>query len=77
MFSARNTHPLPEILPEPPMSWHKPFEEMAVECGIPQSLKDGFKKVFEFYNALQELGKSKKNIVLKNSSSNLHDLIEQ
>ncbi len=52
VFRARNTHLLPEILPEPPVSWQKPFEKMAIECGISPSLKDGFTKVSEFYNAL-------------------------
>lgn len=45
VFRARNTHLLPEVLPEPPVSWHKPFAAMAVECGISQSLKEGFTNV--------------------------------
>ena len=77
VFRARNTHLLPEILPEPPVSWHKPFAEMAVECGISQSLKDGFTKVSEFYNVLQGMNKSKKGIVMKNSLPDLHDRAEQ
>lgn len=77
VFRARNTHLLPEILPEPPVSWHKPFAEMAVECGISQSLKDGFTKVSEFYNVLQGISKSKKDIVMKNSPPDLHDRAEQ
>lgn len=53
VFRARNTHSLPEVLPEPPLSWHKPFAAMAVECGISPNLKDGFIAVSKFYNALQ------------------------
>ncbi len=53
VFRARNTHLLPEVLPEPPVSWQKPFAEMAAECGISQSLQKGFTKVSEFYNVLQ------------------------
>lgn len=59
VFRTRKTHPLPEALPEPPESWQLPFAKMAAECGISESLKDGFVKVAEFYNALQELNKSK------------------
>lgn len=54
VFRARNTHLLPAVLPEPPMSWQKPFGAMAAECGISQSMEDGFTKVSSFYNALQE-----------------------
>jgi len=53
VFRARNTHPLPEVLPEPPSIWHKPFTRMAAECGISQSLQQGFMSVARFYNALQ------------------------
>jgi len=53
VFRARNTHFLPAILPEPPMNWQKPFGAMAAECGISQSLEEGFMKVSKFYGALQ------------------------
>lgn len=55
VFRARKTHPLPVILPQPPVSWEKPFAEMATECGISPSLREGFTKISEFYNALQEM----------------------
>lgn len=53
VFRARNTHPLPTVLPEPPTIWQKPFGKMATECGISQDLKDGFAEVFRFYQVLQ------------------------
>ena len=53
VFRARNTHSLPKVLLEPPVSWHRPFAVMAVECGISPNLKDGFTGVSEFYNTLQ------------------------
>lgn len=53
VFKARNRHPLPAVLPEPPVSWQKSFATMAAECGISQSLKDGFTKISVFYNELQ------------------------
>ncbi|MFZ4099975.1 MAG: nucleotidyl transferase AbiEii/AbiGii toxin family protein [Chlamydiia bacterium] len=53
VFGARNTHVLPAVLPEPPVSWQKPFATLAAECGISQSLEEGFWKVSEFYNLLR------------------------
>jgi hypothetical protein len=58
VFRVRKTHSLPQVLPEPPISWQKPFAKMTAECGISQTLKDGFTKVFDFYNALQEMSKN-------------------
>ena len=54
VFRARNTHLLPAVLPEPPLSWQKPFAVMAAECGISQSLNDGFMQVSAFYLALRK-----------------------
>ena len=58
VFRARNTHQLPEALPQPPSSWHKPFASMAAECGISENLNDGFKKISDFYSTLQGMNKS-------------------
>lgn len=52
VFRARNTHPLPVALPEPPTSWQKPFAEMAAECGISQNVQEGFATVSSFYKIL-------------------------
>lgn len=52
VFKARNTHTLPESLPEPPASWQKPFAEMAAECGISQNMEEGFSKVAGLYSEL-------------------------
>lgn len=53
VFRARNTHVLPTVLPQPPSNWEKPFAVMAAECGIFNSLKDGFNEISEFYKILQ------------------------
>ncbi len=58
VFRARNTHLLPEVLPNPPGSWKEPFAEMADKCGISQNMHDGFAKVSKFYNALHEMSKN-------------------
>ncbi len=55
VFRARNTHSLPTTLPEPPLSWQKPFAEMATNCGIPQNLNEGFNRVLLFYKTLLSL----------------------
>lgn len=52
VFRARNTHVLPAVLPQPPVSWSKPFAVMAAGCGISNSLQDGFNQVSEFYRIL-------------------------
>ncbi len=33
-FEQRNTHPLPEVLPESPPSWEAGYVEMAETCGV-------------------------------------------
>lgn len=53
VFKARNTHPVPEMLPEPPSSWQKPFAKMAADCSISLNLKECFSKVATFYGALR------------------------
>ena len=59
VFRARNTHVLPTVLPQPPVSWREPFAVMAAKCGISNSLKVGFNQVFEFYKILQGHKKSR------------------
>lgn len=58
IFRARNTHPLPIILPEPPTSWEPPFNTMALECGLSQNLQNTFAEVSKFYAELQTIAKS-------------------
>jgi hypothetical protein len=33
-FNLRQTHEIPESLPEPPNSWEVPYRAMAEECGL-------------------------------------------
>lgn len=53
VFRARNTHSLPTVLSEPPISWRESFAKMATDCGITHSLMEGFTLISEFYNKLQ------------------------
>ncbi|MBS0625755.1 MAG: nucleotidyl transferase AbiEii/AbiGii toxin family protein [Verrucomicrobia bacterium] len=49
VFRARNTHPLPEKLGEPPTEWEPQFTAMATECGLNPDMRDAFKTVAQFY----------------------------
>jgi hypothetical protein len=33
-FNARNTHPLPLEMPDPPLEWQKPYQKMAAEVDV-------------------------------------------
>ena len=33
-FEARNTHPLPPEMPDPPLEWQKPYQKMAAEVDV-------------------------------------------
>lgn len=55
VFKARNTHPLPVVMPKPPKSWEQPFAAMATECGMSENLNDGFTQVSKFYDMLQAM----------------------
>jgi hypothetical protein len=41
-FKRRKTHPVPTVLPVPPLAWSKPFAEMAKECGLPEDITPHF-----------------------------------
>jgi hypothetical protein len=38
-FEARNTHPIPSELPDPPHEWYRPYQKMAAEVDV------GFRKL--------------------------------
>lgn len=41
-FERRNTHTLPNMLPDPPTEWQKPYRVFARECGLSGEVKDAF-----------------------------------
>lgn len=41
-FARRKTHTIPISLPQPPADWLRPYEALARECGLPESLEDAF-----------------------------------
>lgn len=51
-FQRRKTHKISASLPTPPMSWSKPFAEMARECGLEADISKQFNQVERFYKKL-------------------------
>lgn len=44
-FELRETHPVPDAVPEPPESWNSPFEVIAKECQLDMSAKKASRAV--------------------------------
>ncbi len=51
-FERRGTHPLPNIFPDPPTLWEKPFLEMIRALGYSISIKEAIKKVRHYMESL-------------------------
>lgn len=41
-FDRRGTHAVPNILPQPPTDWQKPYEALAKECRLTGAADEGF-----------------------------------
>jgi hypothetical protein len=41
-FDRRGTHAVPNILPQPPADWQKPYEALAKECRLTGAVDEGF-----------------------------------
>ncbi len=52
-FARRSTHAVPGVVPAPPSDWAKPFEVLAVECGIEPSVNLAHARVETFWRALR------------------------
>ena len=48
----RKTHEIPPALASPPVSWSKPFAELAVECGLAPNVEGQFELVAKFFSGL-------------------------
>jgi hypothetical protein len=42
-FDRRGTHAVPNVLPEPPADWDKPYDTLAKECGLSHSANSAFR----------------------------------
>lgn len=54
VFTYRRTHPIPLVLTPPPTAWKKPYERMALECGLAESIGLAFKTIENFYFSLKK-----------------------
>jgi hypothetical protein len=51
-FQRRKTHGIRAALIPPPVSWAKPFSEMAAECGLEPDMEKHFGGVAQFFRSL-------------------------
>jgi hypothetical protein len=51
-FQRRGTHPVPDVVPEPPSGWAKPFTALAVECGLEQTPATAHERVDAFWRRI-------------------------
>lgn len=51
-FRRRGTHSVPQVVPEPPSEWAKPFAALASECGLEHTLMTAHERVEVFWRDL-------------------------
>lgn len=49
VFTARDTHKLPEFLDEPPKEWRILYQTLAEECGIKQTMQHAYNELNQFF----------------------------
>jgi hypothetical protein len=47
-FDRRKTHSLPSALPAPPSEWQRPYQALALECGLSGLVEDAFTNLRAF-----------------------------
>jgi hypothetical protein len=52
-FHRRETHSVPNDVPEPPSDWARPFIALAAECGLEHTLTTAHKRVEVFWRSLR------------------------
>src|SRR5688572_9598435 len=52
-FQRRGTHSVPDVVPEPPSGWAKPFAALAAECGLHQTMATAHRRVEAFWRSLR------------------------
>ena len=53
VFQVRQTHPLPQTLERPPLTWESPYNALAKECALILSLDEAFREVERIYSRMQ------------------------
>jgi hypothetical protein len=51
-FDRRKTHLLPSVLPAPPAEWQRPYQALALECGLSGLVEDAFTNLCAFTEAI-------------------------
>jgi hypothetical protein len=51
-FQRRKTHEIPAALGSPPLSWSRPFAELAAECGLEPDIGKHFSVVTQYFRRL-------------------------
>jgi hypothetical protein len=49
-FDRRRTHAVPNILPQPPTDWQKPYDSLAKECGLSGAVDEAFAILDRYLN---------------------------
>jgi hypothetical protein len=53
-FSLRNTHALPALLPDPPVSWEAPYRTLAAECDLNWPLLEAIQMIRTYLDSWPE-----------------------
>jgi len=52
-FRRRGTHSVPDVVPEPPSGWTKPFAALAADCGLDEEPATAHKRIEAFWRILK------------------------
>jgi len=56
IFKVRDTHPIPQQIDPPPLSWNDPYKELASECSLTMTLSDAYAEIVNSYSQLHLSG---------------------
>jgi len=51
-FKHRGTHPIPEVFPDPPASWRRPYAALAASCHIDVDIDTAVARVRDYYGKI-------------------------
>jgi len=57
-FNRRGTHAVPKVLLQPPTDWQKPYEALAIECGLSRAIGGAF-AILDAYLSEGGIGETK------------------
>ena len=58
VFKVRSTHPLPLLLPQPPIDWGLPYAILAEECTLEKNIEKAFDEISSLYSRIIRTGSS-------------------